>query len=163
MFQLENELAARDILIQEQGAQISVLEEDNQSHQTTIALQDRQLAKQEAQIYTAYYCFGTKEELKEQNILHGGGLFRSLEVLPKGLIRITSQIDSRKVTSIPLYAPRARVRTDHPASSCELRKDDEGNMQFTSSGQFKAFWSLGKYLVIEVTLQPRENLTTHIH
>lgn len=53
--------------------------------ETTIALQDRKIAQQEAQLYTGYYCFGTISELKEQNILSGGGLFSRTKVLARWL------------------------------------------------------------------------------
>ncbi|MDO5036376.1 MAG: hypothetical protein Q4D93_05390 [Porphyromonas sp.] len=148
--QLENEIANRDLQLKEKDAQIEDLNETQEAQQVTIELQDKQLEAQEAQLYTVYYCFGTMSELKEQRILSGGGLFSSLKVLPEGFNKdYFLQIDKRKVTSIALFAPRARVRTDHPASSYEFVKDSEGNMSLEILDP-EAFWSLGRYLVIEV-------------
>lgn len=148
--QLENELASRDLLIQEQGAEIQALSETQEAQKMTIALQDKQLAEQEGKLYKAYYCFGTMSELKEQKILSGGGLFSSLKVLPEGFNRdYFLQIDIRDVKSIPLFAPKARIRSDHPASSYEFVKDSEGNMSLNILDA-EDFWSVGRYLVIEV-------------
>ena len=42
---------------------------------TTAAAQSEKFNAQDKALHTAYYCFGTSKELKEQKILSGGGLF----------------------------------------------------------------------------------------
>lgn len=149
--QLQNDLAAKDLLIQGHEATISDQQERLNTQETTIALQDKQLAEQEERLYTAYYCFGTMEELKEQKILAGGGLFSKIKLLPEGFNKdYFLTIDTRKVSTIALFSPRARVRTEHPASSYEFTKDSEGNMTLKIIDA-ELFWSRGKYLVVEVT------------
>ena len=133
-----------------QDSIIGDLGEAQRVSETTIALQDQKIARQESELYTAYYCFGTQKELKDQNILSGGGLFSSMKVLPEGFNKdYFLAIDTRNVTTIELFAPKARVRTSHPANSYRFDTDGDGNkiLRILDAGDF---WSGGKYLVIEV-------------
>lgn len=150
--ELNNLLAAKDLTIQEQGEAITNLEEDKRAKEATIAIQDKKLSQQEKKLYTGYYCFGTASELKEQRILSGGGLFSKAKVLPDGFNQdYFIQVDTRQITTIQLFAPKALLRTDHPSSSYELVKDNEGNMTLKINDQ-ESFWSRSKYLVVEITL-----------
>lgn len=47
-------------------------------------LNPKKLNAQDKALHTAYYCFGTSKELKEQKILSGGGLFSKSKVLQSG-------------------------------------------------------------------------------
>ncbi len=147
---LQAQLGGLTARVAKQDSLIGDLEENQKAHETTIQLQDQRLAKQEAALYTAHYCFGTQEELKSQKILAGGGLFSSVKVLPEGFNKdYFLTIDIRNVTSIALFAPRARLRTDHPKSSYRMDTDKEGNKTLKILDP-EAFWSKGRYLVIEV-------------
>ena len=102
---------------------VASLNEDVEDLSTTTAAQSEKLQEQDKQLHTAYYCFGTAKELKDQKILSGGGLFAKSKVLQSGF--------------------------NHPEGSYEFVKDEDGNMTLKITDE-KAFWSLGKYLVIEV-------------
>lgn len=150
--QMTAALASRDSLINVQGAQISDLNETKGMQETTIALQDRTIASQDKRLHTAYYCFGTNAELKEQGIIKGGGLFSRTEVLPEGYNKdYMMRIDIREVDEIPLFAPKAKLLTDHPSSSYELIKDGNKNLILKIKNT-ESFWSRGKNLVVEVIL-----------
>lgn len=150
--QMTAALASRDSLINVQGAQISDLNETKGMQETTIALQDRTIASQDKRLHTAYYCFGTNAELKEQGIIKGGGLFSRTEVLPEGYNKdYMMRIDIREVDEIPLFAPKAKLLTDHPSSSYDLIKDGNKNLILKIKNT-ESFWSRGKNLVVEVIL-----------
>lgn len=150
--ELKTELAARDLTIREQGEKIEGLQETTRTHETTIGIQDKQLREQDQKLHEAYYCFGTVSELKEQKILSGGGLFSKAKVLPEGFNKdYFIKIDTRNISTIQLFAPKALLRTDHPTSSYELVKDRDGNMTLKILDQ-EEFWSRSKYLVVEITL-----------
>lgn len=152
ILELNNQIAAKDLTIKEQGEAISGLEEDKRVKDATITIQDKQLAEQDKKLHTGYYCFGTSSELKEQNIISGGGLFSKSKVLPEGFNQdYFIQVDIRHISTIQLFAPKALLRTDHPASSYELVKDNEGNMTLKITDK-DSFWSRSKYLVVEITL-----------
>lgn len=147
---LQEDLAKKNIRIQELDEQVQALNEDVENLSTTSAAQKSKLHSQDKSLHTAYYCFGTAKELKDQNILSGGGLFSKSKVLQSGFNRdYFIAIDIREVKEIPLFAAKAKLRSNHPDGSYELAKDGNGNITFKILDE-KSFWSLGKYLVIEV-------------
>lgn len=149
---LRNELAARDIRINELDSAVVDLNKNVQDLQSTAQQQSKTIQSQDADLHRAYYCFGSMQELKEQKILAGGGIFSSLKVLPDGFNKdYFLSLDTREVSTIALFAPKARVRTQHPSGSYEFVKDNDGNLSLHILDT-KEFWSLSKYLVIEVTL-----------
>ena len=136
-------IARQDSLITEQSEKGAVSE-------ATIAIQNKRLQDQDAALHRAYYCFGTLSELKEKNIIKGGGLFSKAKVLPEGFNQeYFKQVDTRDLTTIALFAAKAHLRTQHPASSYHFEKDADGNQTLVIDNQ-KDFWSRSKYLVVEV-------------
>jgi chromosome segregation ATPase len=125
------------------SADIGILKDVNESQSLRIDNQDKALN-------TVYYCFGTKKELKEQNILSGGGLFSKSKALQGEFNKeYFIAIDKRQVTAIPLYASKARIKTNHPEGTYNFFRDAEGNLTLEIENP-ETFWSLSKYLVIEV-------------
>lgn len=136
-------IARQDSLITEQTEKGAV-------NEATIAIQNKKLQAQDAAIHQAYYCFGTLSELKEENIIKGGGLFSKAKVLPEGFNQdYFKQVDTRDLTTIALFAAKAHLRTQHPASSYHFEKDADGNQTLVIDNQ-QEFWSRSKYLVVEV-------------
>ena len=136
-------IARQDSLITEQTEKGAV-------NEATIAIQNKKLQAQDAALHQAYYCFGTLSELKEENIIKGGGLFSKAKVLPEGFNQdYFKQVDTRDLTTIALFAAKAHLRTQHPASSYYFEKDADGNQTLVIDNQ-QEFWSLSKYLVVEV-------------
>ena len=60
--------AKKNVRIQELDEMVSSLNEDVESLATTAAAQSEKLNAQDKALHTAYYCFGTSKELKEQKI-----------------------------------------------------------------------------------------------
>lgn len=147
---LQEDLAKKNIRIQELDDQVVALNEDVENLSTTSAAQKEKLRSQDKALNTAYYCFGTAKELKAQNILSGGGLFSKSKVLQSGFNKeYFIAIDVREVKEIPLFAGKAKMRSNHPEGSYEFAKDAEGNLTLNILDEAQ-FWSLGKFLVIEV-------------
>ncbi|MDD2436822.1 MAG: hypothetical protein PHG27_09670 [Massilibacteroides sp.] len=147
---LQEDLAKKNIRIQELDEQVQALNEDVENLATTTAAQKEKLHSQDKSLHTAYYCFGTSKELKDQQILSGGGLFSKSKVLQSGFNKdYFVAIDIREVKEIPLFVAKAKLRSNHPEGSYEFVKDDDGNLTFKILDETQ-FWSLGKYLVIEV-------------
>ena len=142
--QLRAELDAKDIHIMDLDEKIanlntnvSTLTAEGQQKTNTINSQDKQ-------IHSAWYVFGTKDELKEQRILDGG------EVLRANFNRdYFTKIDIRVTKEIKLYSRSAKMLTSHPASSYTLQRD--ANKQYVLRiTNPQVFWSTSKYLVILV-------------
>ena len=143
--ELRAQLAQKDIKIAEQGHQIDHLKGNvnelsvqNETKARTVSAQDRELN-------TAFYVFGTKRELKEQNILHGG------EVLRNGNYNkdYFTKIDIRVDRVIHLYSKSAKLMTAHPEGSYSLDRDAQGQYTLRITDPTR-FWSVSKYLVIVV-------------
>ena len=141
---LRAELEAKDIHIAELdeqvaqlGEDVAQLQDDNQQQQETISTQDKQLN-------TAWFVFGTKSELKEQNILSKG------EVLQSNFNKdYFTKIDIRVDKEIKLYSRDAKLLTNHPAGTYTLERD--ANKQYVLRiSDPQRFWSTSKYLVIQV-------------
>ena len=142
--QLREELAQKDIHIQELNTQVSTLNtnvstltEESQKQTQTISTQDKQL-------HTAFYVFGTKSELKAQNILAGDRVLQAN--FNKNYF---TKVDIRVDKEIKLYSKSAKLLTAHPASSYTLDKD--ANKQYVLRiTNPDSFWSTSKYLVVLV-------------
>jgi hypothetical protein len=147
---LQEDLAKKNVRIEELDRQVASLKEDVEGLSLTASTQAETLKTQDKTLHTAYYCFGTSKELKSQKILSGGGLFSKSKALQGDFNRdYFISIDIREVTEIPLFSEKAALKSNHPAGSYEFTKDEDRNLTFKITDT-KAFWSLGKYLVIEV-------------
>ncbi len=147
---LRDQLAQKDVRIQELDEMVSDLNDDVENLATTTAAQAEKLSEQDKALHTAFYCFGTSKELKAQNILSKNGLFGKTKVLQAGFNKdYFISIDIREVTEIPLFASKAKLRSNHPEGSYEFVEDAEKNLTLHITN-IEQFWSLGKYLVIEV-------------
>lgn len=147
---LQEDLAKKNVRIEELDNMVSSLNEDVENLSTTNTSQAKKIKEQDKALYTGYYCFGTSKELKEQKILSGGGLFSKSKALKGDFNKdYFIAIDIREVKEIPLFAKKAKLRTNQPEGSYQFVKDEDGNMTLKIINE-KEFWSLGKFLVIEV-------------
>ena len=140
---LREELDRKDIHIAELDEKVANLEEDNTKKDETISAQDKA-------INSAWFVFGTKDELKSQNILSKDGLFSKTKLLEKDFNKdYFTKIDIRIDKEIKLYSKSAQIMTSHPAGSYTLQPD--ANKQYVLRiNNPEAFWSTSKYLVVLV-------------
>ena len=115
---LREELDKKDIHIAELDEKVADLNTnvtnltaDNTEKQQTINTQDKAL-------HSGWFVFGTKKELKEQNILSSGEVLRS-----NFNKEYFTKIDIRIDKEIKLYSKSAEILTSHPASSYTLQRD----------------------------------------
>lgn len=143
--ELQAELARKNVRIHELDQAVTSLnanvEELKASHQE----QQKIVAAQDRAINTAWFVFGTKSELKDQNILKHGDVLKTADFNKDYF----TEVDIRKMKELKLYAKRAYLLTTHPAGSYNLIKDDKKQMvlEITNSAEF---WSVSRYLVIRV-------------
>jgi hypothetical protein len=140
---LQEELANKNI-------QIQGLHEELENLAMTSSFQVQTISEQDKELHSAYYCYGTKRELREQHILTGSGLFSKSKVLQEPFNRdYFIQIDLRDVTEIQLFTGKAKVHSNHPVNSYILSRDPNRNLTIVIV-EPDLFWSLSRYLVIEV-------------
>lgn len=142
---LQNELAEKNIRIAELDKAVATLTGDVNNLQQVTDVQQEVIEQQVMQLNTAWYVYGTAKELKEQNILRGGKVLSSAE-FNKGYF---TEIDVRVDRVFPLYAKRAQLLTTHPAGSYEFVKDADKLLTLNVL-DFEAFWSVSRYMVIQV-------------
>lgn len=149
--ELREELDRKDIHITELDETINNLNDDvtnlnknvddltkeNTQKTQTISTQDKQLN-------TAWFVFGTKNELKEQGILADG------KVLQGNFNKnYFTKIDIRVDKEIKLYSKNVKMLTAHPSGSYTLTKDTKGQFILRITDP-QTFWSTSKYLVVQV-------------
>ena len=149
--ELQAELASKNIRIQELDDAVTDLTAVNSELTAENEAKAKTVAEQDKALNTAWFVFGTKKELKDQKILSGSGLFKKGSVLKDGDINkdYFTQIDIRTTKEIKLYSKDADVLTTHPTGSYALEKDDKGLLTLRITNP-KEFWSVSKYLVIQV-------------
>ena len=143
--ELQTELASKNIRIQELDAAVSDLSAEKETLTAENEAKAKTVAEQEKSLNAAWFVFGTKSELKAQKILQSGDVLKSADFNKDYL----TQIDIRTTKEIKLYSKRAELLTTHPAGSYELVKDDKGQLTLKITNPTE-FWSVSKYLVIQV-------------
>jgi chromosome segregation ATPase len=142
---LQSELASKNITIEEQTQKIEQLNTNVTELTTQNEEKAKVVAEQDKQLNTAWFVFGTKSELKEQNILN------KKEVLKDGAFNKNyfTEIDIRTQKEIKLYSKSAKLLTSHPSGSYTLAKDSKGQYVLKINNP-NTFWSVSRYLVIQV-------------
>ena len=142
---LHGELAQKNIRIAELDNAVAVLMGDvNTLHQVTDAQQEV-IEEQVEQLNRAWYVYGTAKELRDQNILRSGKVLES----PDFNKEYFTEVDMRVDRVYPLYTKNAKLLTMHPAGSYEFTKDAD-KMVTLNIVDFEAFWSVSRYMVIQV-------------
>lgn len=142
LVELQNQLSLKDEQIAQLSQDMSALAMESEQQSAVIQDQDRTL-------HTAYYVFGTGNELKDQKILSGGFLQQTKVMKDTFNKDYFLQIDIREVTQIPLYAPKGKLWSTHPEGTYEFVKGSDNNLVLHITDT-QRFWSLTKYLIIEV-------------
>ncbi|MBO5961021.1 MAG: hypothetical protein J6P99_04215, partial [Paludibacteraceae bacterium] len=146
---LTEELEAKNMLLQEMSEQLKTKEENLRQLEDETNLQKQQLEHQETVLNSAWYAFGSKKELREQGILNRRGTFSQQRVLENDFNKdYFVKIDVRQTTEIPLYSSKAKILTTHPTSAYTLER--KGKEYVLVIVDHKEFWSVSRYLVIEV-------------
>lgn len=143
--ELTASLAEKDSTILKQVVRIDSLSRNMADLEETNKAQNNTLVRQEKELYSAWFVYGTKAELKEQGILKDG------EVLKDGQFNkdYFTEVDIRQLKDIKTYSKSARLLTTHPDGSYSLSKDGNGQYELHIINATR-FWSVSKYLVMQV-------------
>ena len=142
---LRKELEQKNIRIAELDDAIVLLTGDVNTLQKANDEQQEVIERQIEQLNRAWYVYGTAKELKEQNILRGGKVLSAADFNKSYF----TEIDIRVDRVFPLYSKHAQLLTVHPTGSYELVKDAD-KMITLNILDFEAFWSVSRYMVIQV-------------
>lgn len=143
--ELQAELASKNIRIQELDAAVTDLTTQKEQLTAENEAKAKTVSQQDKALNTAWFVFGTKKELKDQNILKKGEVLQDAEVNKDYF----TEVDIRTTKEIKLYSKSADILTNHPAGSYVFEKDDKNQLTLKITNP-QEFWSVSKYLVIQV-------------
>ena len=143
---LNEELERKNRQISELSANVSNLSKDVQDLKTQSSSQQQTINKQQKEINTVYYCFGTSDELKKQKILVNNQLGANFN--RDYFIKVN---DFNKLQTISLWAKKGKLVSKHPDGSYEFVKDVNNQVELHILDPVN-FWSLTKYLVVLVNV-----------
>ncbi|MFO7722297.1 MAG: hypothetical protein R6V49_03645 [Bacteroidales bacterium] len=142
---LSNQLAEKNSELKELAGQIQLISSD-------LASQSETISKQDAELNKAYYVIGTERELQANGILtkEGGfvGIGKTRSLSKDFNAQYFTEIDIRRVTTIPVNAKTAKIITIHPSSSYNLIGDK--SVERIEIVDYSNFWRSSKHLVIVV-------------
>lgn len=146
--QLLDMLADKDLVIEDIKSRMDTMRREN------IELTE-DIIEMDEEMHLVYYVVGDQKELKDRGIVtKEGGLLgiggaKKLDVSQLDT-NLFTKVDQREVKDIPLYVKKAKLITNHPEGSYELKLDDEGGVESLQITNRKLFWKATDYLVIEV-------------
>ncbi|MBN2669087.1 MAG: hypothetical protein JXR60_07645 [Bacteroidales bacterium] len=150
----QNEILALNKELESLNIEIKGLTDDLLSMQTENEDQAQVIEAQDQAIHTAYYVVGTSKELKEHKIITKEGGFIGLgrnSKLDNGFdTSYFTEINTGSFKEIAIYAKKAKLITTHPAGTYEFEGNGEKVDKLIIKDADK-FWSVSKYLVIEIT------------
>ena len=144
MLVMREQLDEKDVHIMELDEQVANLNTDVKELTTETNQRAETISIQDKQLNTAWFVFGTKDELKEQQILVDGKVLQS-----SFNKEYFTKIDIRVDKEVKLYSSSAKILTSHPSSAYTLQRD--ANKQYVLRiTDPQLFWSTSKYLVVLV-------------
>ncbi|PJA08173.1 MAG: hypothetical protein COX70_04420 [Flavobacteriales bacterium CG_4_10_14_0_2_um_filter_32_8] len=158
--ELEKMIESMATQMQQKDAEISSLQEKlvQANEQLKVLFEEynnriEELGNKEDKLNTAFYCFGSAKELKEQGVItkEGGfvGLGKSIKLSDNFNKKYFTQIDIKLINEIKLMSKKAKIITNHPANSYKIEGKD-GSAEKLVILDNEAFWSSSKYLVLVV-------------
>jgi len=157
--ELEKMIEMLAVQVQEKDAQIADLQTKlaQANEQIKVLFEEynlrlEELGEQEDLLNTAYYCFGTSKELLANGVItkEGGfiGIGKTQKLADEFNKKYFTQVDITATNEIALAATKAKVVTNHPSSSYEIKGEKTADRIIIKDPE--AFWSASKYLVVIV-------------
>ena len=147
---LQIELASKNIRIAELDDAVAGLNQNVADLTAENKAKEAMVASQDKALNVAWFVFGTSSELKDQKIISKKFLQKTKVLEDDDFNKdYFTQIDIRTDKEIKLYSKEAKLLTAHPEGTYELKKDAKGQLTLVITNPNK-FWSISRYLVIEV-------------
>jgi len=112
-----------------------------------------EMGDQEDELNTAYYCYGSAKELKEQGVISkkGGfiGIGKTAKLSDNFNKEYFTKVDVSIINHIDIISKKVKVVTNHPSESYKI-EGENGSVEKLVILDSDAFWSASKYLVMVV-------------
>lgn len=147
---LQKQLQIKDSVITKLGSTVDELGKNVEDLSQKNLEKENVIQQQDEAINSAWYAIGSIKELKDNKIISSEGIFSIRKVLQSDFNKnYFVKVDTRNTKSIPLYSKsKAKVLTSHPKSSYSFQTEN-GNLVLVITNPDE-FWSVSKYLVVEV-------------
>jgi hypothetical protein len=153
--QSESEISELKTSLVSKNFEIDQLNVQNSTLKNTIVQNEEVMTKQTNEINKAFYACGTTKQLKAKGLLTKKGGFIGLgktKTLSTSLSDSAFvQIDMTKTKSIPVNAKKAKLISEHAASSYQFIRDKDNKIETIEIKDPAQFWKLSKYAVVEIT------------
>jgi len=147
---MEDQIAMRDREIsslkeelERKNLEIEGLEEMIVAYTNTVSNLSSTIDEKQSQLNTAYFRVAPKKTLENEGILDKKGHF-----VPAAN-QMYQKVDITTINEIPVYAKKAEMLSSHPSDSYEWVGDKKQVEKLLIKDQ-QSFWSVQKYLVIQV-------------
>lgn len=143
--ELRGVITEKEVKITQMDEAITTLNNDVADLKNEATQKQQTINEQDKQLHMAYYVYGTKSELKEQNILDKKGNVLKNNFNKNYFIKI----DYRYQKDILLHSKSVKLLTPHPMAAYRIDEapDKIKTLHITDPD---LFWSTSKYLVIQV-------------
>ncbi|MFV0392183.1 MAG: lipoprotein [Paludibacteraceae bacterium] len=147
---LQKQLVRKDSVITTLGTQVDSLGKNVEELAQQNETKKQVIQEQDQTIHSAWYAVGSKRELKDNKIVSSDGLFSAQKILQSDFNKnYFVKVDARNTRTIPLYSTsKARILTNHPKNSYTIEKEEDDYVVVINNPS--QFWSISKYLVVEV-------------
>ena len=142
---LQKELNKKNVKINELDNTVQELNINVNELNAAKKKNEKTINEQDAKINSVWYAIGTKSELKEMKILDGSKVLQD----ENANMSYFTKADKRKLTTIETHESSAKMLTSHPKDSYSFVRDSNKKYILTIINPEK-FWSISKYLVIQV-------------
>ena len=159
IMQLTAELEQRDYKIAEMDGTIVTLKKDLalrddtiQSKSQLIAQKSQTIYERENELNKAYFAAGTKKQLIEKGVIStdGGflGIAKNKSIKDDFNPGSFTQLDMRNASQFPINAKKAKLISEHPASSYKL-VEENNKIAYLEIENPQEFWKLSRYVIVE--------------
>lgn len=142
---LQEELSQKNIHIDELDKSVQELTTNVSELSAAKAANEKLISAQESSLNAVWYAIGTKSELKEMKILDGKKVLSRTDAN----MSYFTKADKRKLATVETHSKSAKLITTHPEGSYKLERNNEKLYVLTITNA-DDFWSVSKYLVIQV-------------
>lgn len=125
------------------------LNENIDNLNTQNAEQQAVIRNQDAELNTVYYFVAPMETLVERGLANKGGLFSKSTASNEIDKNMMVAADKRELKLIALNTTKATILTNHPESSYQITKGDDGMLSLNILNA-DAFWNTSNYLIISI-------------
>lgn len=147
--QLKADLEQSNFTVAQLRTHVDNLNETNAALNRTVEEQNQAISQQSEQLNEAYVRIGTKKELENDGLLSGGFMKKKkldMQNIQQGHFQ---RIDIRNTSEIGIDGRKPKLLTQAPANSYTFVDNGNGTSTLRILDR-NQFWSLSKYLVIQI-------------